>query len=399
MRVGIVAGEASGDYLGARLVRALRQRWPQLQFEGIAGPRMQAEGVHSLYPMEALSVRGYVEVLRHLPRLLAMRRALAQRFIADPPALFIGVDAPDFNLGLERRLKAAGIPAIQCVAPTVWAWRKGRLPGIRRAVSALLAVFPFEPALFTAAGIPTTYIGHPMAAELPDPPPRAATRELLRLPAQAPVIALLPGSRQSELHFHATLFLETARLLHERMPEVRFLVPLATRETRDIFQAALWQLGANGLPITVMHGHATQALTAADCGLVASGTATLEAALCGCPMVVTYRLSPLTARMVRARKHLAYVSLPNILSGDWMVPELLQEDATPVNLARALGNLMTDRALRASLELRFRELHRALQVDTESAVQQALAPWLDAAGNAHGGGRRSAPGSALPVRA
>jgi len=320
VRIGIVAGEASGDYLGARLVAALRKRWPQIEFEGIAGPRMQAEGVHSLYPMEALSVRGYVEVLRHLPRLLGIRRDLARHFIAHPPTLFIGVDAPDFNLGLELRLKRANIAAVHCVAPTVWAWRKGRLPGIRRAVTALLAIFPFEPPLFKAAGIPTSYIGHPIAAELPDPPSRAAARELLRLPAQAPVIALLPGSRQSELHYHAALFIETARLLHQRMPELRFLVPLATRETHEMFQTAIWKAAAGELPITVMHGHATQALTAADLALVASGTATLEAALCGCPMVVTYRLSALTARLVRARKHLPFVSLPNILAGDWMVP-------------------------------------------------------------------------------
>ncbi len=377
LRVAIVAGETSGDYLGAEVMAAIRARWPHVTFEGIAGPRMQAAGAVSLHPMEALSVRGYVEVLRHLPRLLRIRRALVQRLRDHPPALFIGIDAPDFNLGLARRLKTAGIPAVQCVAPTVWAWRAGRLPGIRAAVDAVLAVFPFEPSLFRKAGISTTYIGHPLAAELPDPPNRGDMRDLLRLPREALVIALLPGSRVSELQFHARLFVDTARALLQRHPEARFLVPLATRQTHAMFNTALWQAGAADLPFTLMHGHATQALTAADLALVASGTATLEAALCGCPMVVTYRLSALTAWLVRRRQKLAYLSLPNILAGTWLVPELLQEQATVTNLVRAMSNLINDRALRKDLEQRFRDLHAVLKTDSGTAIQQAVAPWLD----------------------
>ncbi len=379
MRIGIVAGEASGDYLGAEVIQAIRARWPNAEFEGIAGPRMQAAGARTLYPMSALSVRGYVEVLRHLPKLLRIRAALAAHFIARPPTLFIGVDAPDFNLGLESRLKKAGVPAVQCVAPTVWAWRAGRLPRIRAAVNAVLAIFPFEPVLFGRAGIPTTYIGHPMANELPDPPLRLQAREGLRLPADSLVVALLPGSRISELNYHADLFVETARRLHLRFPRIRFLVPLPTRETYQRFDAAIWKANASDLPITLMHGHASDALTAADATLVASGTATLEAALCGCPMVVTYRLSALTARMVRRRKQLPYVSLPNILAGHWLVPELLQEEATIANLERAMGNLLGNAALREDLEQRFRELHQALRTDTAAAIQKALAPWLEPA--------------------
>lgn len=379
MRVGIVAGESSGDYLGAQIIRALKGRWPHLQFEGIAGPKMQAEGARSLFPMEALSVRGYLEVLRHLPRLLRIRKQLAHHFIKDPPALFIGVDAPDFNLGLSRRLKQKGIPTVQCVAPTVWAWRKGRLPGIKAAVHAVLAIFPFEPDLFNRAGIPTRWMGHPLANELPNPPDRLMAREVLRIEGNGPVVALLPGSRVSELKFHARLFVETAWRLHRQFPAMRFLVPLATRQTYDIFNDAVWRYGPEqALPITLLHGHATQALTAADLALVASGTATLEAALCGCPMVVTYRLSAFTARMVRARQHLPYVSLPNILSNTWLVPELLQEEATPDNLARALKTLWSDAHARSAIKQRFRELHNSLCTDTPTAICETLAPWLDA---------------------
>jgi len=377
VRIGIVAGEASGDYLGAELIRALKTRWPQLQFEGIAGPKMQAEGAKSLYPMEALSVRGYLEVLRHLPRLLGIRRELARHFERHPPGLFIGVDAPDFNLGLSRRLKIKGIPTVQCVAPTVWAWRKGRLPSIQAAVSAVLAIFPFEPAIFKSAGIPTYWIGHPLANELPSPPNRSEAREALRILGSETVVALLPGSRISELKFHATLFVETAKQLNQQFPKLRFLVPLATRQTYDLFQEAVWRSDPNGsLPITLMHGHATQALTASDVSLVASGTATLESALCGCPMVVTYRLSAITARMVRARKHLPFVSLPNILVNDWLVPEILQEEATPENLARALGTLITDAKGRQAIEKRFLDIHASLVTNSQQAICDALAPWI-----------------------
>lgn len=378
MRIGIVAGEASGDYLGAELIRALKLRWPHLEFEGIAGPKMQAEGARSLYPMEALSVRGYLEVIRHLPRLLRIRKELAAHFELNPPALFIGVDAPDFNLGLSRRLKKTGITTVQCVAPTVWAWRKERLPSIKKAVNAVLAIFPFEPALFERAGIPTRWIGHPIASELPHPPNRTAAREALKISGTDPVIALLPGSRISELKFHAELFVKTAKRLHQKFPKIRFLVPLATRQTYDLFNEAMWRTESEGaVPITLMHGHATQAMTASDLALVASGTATLEAALCGCPMVVTYRLSSITARMVRARKHLPFVSLPNILVNDWLVPEILQEDATPENLARALANLLADGKARHTLEERFLELHGSLITDTPKAICDALAPWLN----------------------
>ncbi|HET6265375.1 MAG TPA: lipid-A-disaccharide synthase [Usitatibacter sp.] len=375
-RVAIVAGEASGDMLGAALIRALRTRWPDIEFYGIAGPRMMGEGARTLHPMEALAVRGYVEVLKSLRKILAIRRGLARELLDNPPDLFIGIDAPDFNLGLETQLKAAGIPTVHYVSPSIWAWRPERIHAIGRAVDRMLVMFPFEEALYREARIPVTYVGHPLADAMPLLPDRAEARVQLRLGGAAVPVALLPGSRMSELELHADLFIDTAKELHRRRPELRFFVPLATRETRDYFETRLYVRNAVDLPLEMLFGHARLALHAAEAAVVASGTATLEAALARCPMVITYRLNPVTYRMVMRRRILPYVGLPNILAGEFIVPELLQSDATPANLAQALGNLLDSKEAREHLHERFAKLHEDLACGHDERVVEALAPYL-----------------------
>ena len=375
-RIAIVAGETSGDVLGAALIRALISRWPDLRFEGIAGPKMIAQGARSFHPMEKLAVRGYVEVLGSLREILAIRRDLTRRLLADPPDLFIGIDAPDFNLKLEARLKAAGVPTIHYVSPSLWAWRPERIEAIARSVDRMLVMFPFEEPIYRKAGIPVSYVGHPLADEMPLEPDRAEARAQLRLGGGSVGVALLPGSRASELELHADLMIETARILAVQRPELRFFVPLATRETRDYFETRLYALEARELPITILFGHARLALYAAEAALVASGTATLEAALARCPMVVTYRLKPLSYRLVMRKALLPWFSLPNILAGEFIVPELLQDDATPANLAQALGNWLDNRVARERLRECFAALHAVLAAGHDERVLEALMPYL-----------------------
>jgi len=337
VRIGIVAGEASGDLLGSHLIAALREKMPHAEFVGIAGPKMQSAGAQTLFPMEKLAVRGYLEVLRHFREILAIRRKLKRYFLQNPPDLFIGVDAPDFNLGLEKALKAHGIPTIHYVSPSVWAWRRERVKKIANSVTHILALFPFEPQIYQDAGVPVSYVGHPMADVIPEQPDRVAMRAQLKLPQEASIIALLPGSRQSELHYMAELFIRTAQIIAAAKPDIHFLVPLVSRETRDYFEAALYRLGAENLHLKVLFGHAHAALTAANVALVASGTATLETALLKRPMVITYKLSKLSAFLMRRKGYLPYVGLPNVMAGRFIVPELLQEDATPEK-SRARAN-------------------------------------------------------------
>jgi lipid-A-disaccharide synthase len=398
MRVAIVAGEASGDMLGAALIRALRQRWPDVEFYGIAGPKMMAEGARSLYPMEKLAVRGYVEVLKHLREILGIRRGLGKQLLADRPDLFIGVDAPDFNFGLETRLKSAGIPTIHYVSPSLWAWRPERIHGIARAVDRMLVMFPFEEAIYQEAGIPVSYVGHPLADSMPLDPDRREARAQLRLGSAAVPVALLPGSRVSELELHADLVIETARELAARRPELRFFVPLATRETRDYFEERLYALEARELPITILFGHARLALHAAEVALVASGTATLEAALARCPMVITYRLNAFTYWLVKRKALLPYAGLPNILAGEFIVPELLQDDATPGNLAQAMGNWLDNKSARERLRARFAALHESLAKGHDERLVQALEPFLAKAASNHASHSYAAPDRRLAVR-
>src|SRR6185503_8557495 len=379
LTIGVVAGEASGDQLGAHLIKALRARLPQARFTGIGGPRMQAEGMEVLYPLEKLAVRGYVEVLRHYFEIVGIRRRLGAHFLKERPALFVGVDAPDFNLGLEARLKAAGIPTVHYVGPQIWAWRRGRIEHIRRAVDRMLVVFPFEQKLYEQAGVPVSYVGHPLAEILNTTPDRQAMREQLRLPAAARVIAMLPGSRAAEVEHLAGLFIETASRIAAAAPDTHFLVPLVSRQTREIFEAALYRRPAEELNLTILFGHAHDAMTAADLVLAASGTATLEAALIGRPVVIAYRMPRLSWWIMNRRPYLPYVGLPNVVAGDFVVPEFLQDEATPENLSQAMLNLLFDNTVRTRLEARFAAMADELRQDSPSLIASALVPMLKVA--------------------
>ena len=376
MRIAMVAGEASGDLLAAHLMAALKQKLPDARFVGIGGPKMQREGLEAWWPAEKLAVRGYAEVLRHYREIAGIRRQLISRLIKEKPDVFIGIDAPDFNLAVERKLKARGIPAIHYVSPSVWAWRGGRVDKIGRAVSHMLAMFPFEPAIYESRRIPVSYVGHPLADVFPLEGGRAAARARLELADDQAIFALLPGSRQSELQYMGELFIETAKRLHERFPAALFLVPLVSRETRNQFEEALWKVGAQELPIKMLFGHAQDALAAADCALVASGTATLEAALLKTPMVIAYRMSPWSWRLMKRMRYQPWVGLPNILAGRFVVPEFLQDEATPDNLAQALGNLLVDAPVRARLEAVFDGIHRQLRQGTAEKAAAAILPYL-----------------------
>jgi lipid-A-disaccharide synthase len=374
--IGIVAGEASGDLLGSHLMAALKEACPGVQFVGIGGPKMQSVGMEVLFPMERLAVRGYVEVLRHYAGIVGIRRKLKKYFLSNRPDLFIAVDAPDFNLDLERALKTNGIPTVHYVSPSIWAWRGERIRKIRHAVSHMLALFPHEPKIYRDAGVPVTYVGHPLAGLLPDRPKRAEMRESMRIPSQASVFAFLPGSRQSEVKQLARTYIETARLILQQVPGARFLVPLTSRETRAIFDQALYDCGAQELPVTLLFGHAQDAMIAADIVLVASGTATLECALLKRPMVITYKMPALSWWLIKRKRYQPYVGLPNILSGHFVVPELLQEDATPENLAQALLNLLNDKDAVMQLEETFRALHQMLRQNTAQKAAAAILPYL-----------------------
>lgn len=371
MRIGVVAGEASGDQLGEALIGAVRTRYPEAQFEGIAGPRMMAMGAVSWYPMEALAVRGYAEVLSSLPRLLWIRHRLRQHFLAHPPDCFVGIDAPDFNLGLERSLKEAGIPTLQLVAPTVWAWRPERLSAIGRSVSGLLSIFPFEKPLFEQAGIPLTYVGHPLVQRLPAP---AAGAKSTLTPGDGTTtwVALLPGSRRSELKYHGNLFLEVAYRLHQDFPQVRFAVPLINPLTRQQFERQRSAPRYANLPLEVFEEDGARVLASAELALVASGTATLEAALLECPTILTYRLSGITAWLFRRKRVSPFVGLPNIILGREVVPEILQEEATPERLTEALAELLRNPEKRAVMRCDFRQIRQLLQADTAGEMLRGL---------------------------
>jgi lipid-A-disaccharide synthase len=379
VHIGMVAAEASGDLLGAHLIGALKERRPQLRFSGIGGPKMIAQGFESDVPIDRLGVRGYAEVIRHYREIIGIRRRIAARMLAERPAVFIGVDSSDFNLDLERKLKEAGIPAIQYVSPAIWAWRGWRLRRIARSATHLLALFPFEPALYEKAGLPVTYVGHPLADVIPMDPDKAKARTELRVPAGSRVIALLPGSRRSELHYMADLFVKTARRLLQDLPDAYFVCPTASRETREMFQAALHRNEANDLPLTLLFGHSHEALAAADIALVASGTATLETALFKTPMVIAYRQSPVSWALMRRMGYLPYIGLPNILAGEHVIPEFLQDKATPGALADALLDLAHDAGAQRRQIEKFCKIHAILRQNTAQKAADAVLAVLDAA--------------------
>jgi lipid-A-disaccharide synthase len=379
LRVGMVAGEASGDLLAAQLIGALKGRGRPMLFAGIGGPRMAAQGFQSQFPMDKLSVRGYAEALRHYREIMGIRRRLAKALLAERPDLFIGVDSSDFNLGLERRLKDGGIPTVHYVSPSVWAWRRWRMRAIARAVSRILVMLPFEAPLYEKAGIPVTYVGHPLADLIPLKPNRQEARAQLRLPQGKLIVALLPGSRRSELHYMASAFVLAAHRLRQEVQDVHFVCPMVTRDTRDMFERAVHEHQRNDLPLTLLFGHSHEALAAADLALVASGTATLETALFKTPMVIAYRQSPITWALMRPMLYLPYVGMPNILAGERLVPELLQDQATPAALAAALLDLLRDSAAQRRQVARFAEFHELLRRNAAEKAADAVLEVLDRA--------------------
>ncbi len=372
----MVAGEPSGDLLGAHLISAVTARLPEARFVGIGGPKMRAAGMEVLFPLEKLAVRGYVEVIRHYLEIVGIRNRLAQHFLRQPPALFIGVDAPDFNLDLELKLKRSGVPTVHYVSPSIWAWRGGRIHKIRRAVSKMLLVFPFELALYQKAGIPAAYVGHPLADMLCNVPDRGAMREQLHLPASGTVIALLPGSRVSEVEQMGGLFVDAALRIAAAVPDAMFLVPLATRETRDLFETELLRRETGGLRLNILFGHAHEAMSAADVVLAASGTATLEAALLRRAVVITYRMPRVSYWLMNFRRYQPYIGLPNILAGEFLVPEFLQDRATPENLSQAVIDMLSDNEARARLEARLGELGRELRQNSAERAAREILPLL-----------------------
>ncbi len=373
MRIGLVAAEPSGDQLAAGLMRRIAELRPDACFEGIGGRAMMEAGLESWAPMERLSVMGLVEVLGRLPELLRLRRELARRWRRNPPDLFIGVDAPDFNLGLETLLKQQGVPTVHYVSPTIWAWRPKRAEKIRRAADLVLSIFPFEKAFLDRHGLRSAYVGHPMAADYPLQPDQAAARQALGLKADAPVLALLPGSRRGEVKRLAPPFLEAARLCAESLPGLRVVTPLATERTREDYRQACDRHG-QGLDITLVRNNTRQALEAADVVLVASGTATFEALLCKRPMVVGYRLNPLTHGIIRGLNMLKieHVAMANLLSGEPLAAEYLQGRCTGKNLAAAVLDLFHDPARRARIEAAYRRVHEGLIVDTNDLAARAV---------------------------
>ena len=373
LRIGMVAAEPSGDLLAGHLITALKSRRPSIEFAGIGGPRMLAQGFTSHYPIEKLSVRGYAEVLRHYPEIMGMRRRLGSSLIQERPDLFIGVDSGDFNLDLERRLKNAGIPAMHYVSPSVWAWRGWRIKKIARSVNHILVMFPFEEPLYRKAGVPVTYVGHPLADVIPMKPDKVEARAQLRLPQGKLVVALLPGSRRSEMHYMAEAFILAAHRFRQEVHDVHFVCPTVTRQTRDMFELALHRHQRTDLPLTLLFGHSHEALAAADLALVASGTATLETALFKTPMVIAYRQSPITWALMRSMLYLPYVGMPNILAGERLVPELLQDQATPAALSAALLALLRDQAAQKRQVERFHDFHHLLrQNNAEKAADAVL---------------------------
>ncbi|OHE59051.1 MAG: lipid-A-disaccharide synthase, partial [Thiobacillus sp. GWE1_62_9] len=349
----MVAGEASGDLLGAHFVAALKQNHPNLRAAGIAGPRMVEAGVRAIYPSDTLAVNGYVEVLRHLPELLWIRSRITRHFLRERPRVFVGIDAPDFNFTLESKLKQAGIPTVHFVSPSIWAWRPERIHRIKQAVSHMLVVFPFEAQIYRDAGIPVSYVGHPLADVIPLEPDTAAARTALGLES-GPVIALLPGSRLSEVTRHARLMLDAAVRIRRQHADAQFVLPAANEAAARLIRQASQGLD---VPLHILAGKSHTALAACDVALVASGTATLEAALFKKPMVITYRVPALTAYLMRKKALQPWIGLPNILARDFVVPERVQEAATPENLANDALAWLADAPRREAAVETFRAMH------------------------------------------
>lgn len=377
LRVGIVAGESSGDQLGAGLVREILERHPDAQVEGIAGPLMEAAGCRVIEPAEKLSVMGLAEVLGHLPELLRVRARLIRHFLANPPDVFVGVDAPDFNLGVEARLKTAGIPTVHYVSPSVWAWREKRAERIGRSADRVLCLFPFEPEIYARHDVDAVFVGHPLADAIPDHTEPTAARRALGLDPERRWLAVLPGSRKSEVGRLGPVFLRTCRRLQHSHPELGFVAPMATPRLRALFESQL-ERHAPGLPFELIDGRARDVLGAADAVLLASGTAALEAMLVKRPMVVAYRLNAVTHFLVRALRLLRVprYSLPNVLAGRELVPEYMQDRARPDLLAGAISELLADAGRRERQVQAFAALHAGLRRNADASAAEAVLSML-----------------------
>jgi len=373
MRIGIVAGEPSGDLLGARLIAALKRELPGAQFEGVGGPEMIAAGCRSIVPMDELTVVGLTEVIGKFLSLLATRRRLIKHFLKSPPDLFVGVDYPGFNLGLEEILRRHGIRTAHYVSPQVWAWRTWRVRKIRRAVDRILVLFPFEVPFYAKHGIKAIFVGHPLAEEIDGNLDAKEMRRRLNLDPDRPTVALFPGSRTSEVKALAGTFVETAKWLSDRHPDIQFAVPFVSRQTRLEFEAAIKRSQAWDLPISRFHGHSRKVMAAADVVLLASGTATLEAMLSNRLMVVTYRVSPVSYVIMKALAHIRLVAMPNHLAGSHLVPELIQREARPELLGRAVDRYLHRPAYARDVLRRFRELAAQLGTGTAANAARALA--------------------------
>lgn len=369
-RIAIAAGERSGDQLGAALIRALREHLPDVHFEGIAGEAMQSEGCEVLYPLERLSVMGFSEVAGRYVSLMRVRRRLAKCWLTERrPDVFIGIDAPDFNLGLERRLKAHGVRTVHYVSPSVWAWRRYRVRGIRKSIDRMLTLFPFESDFYKAEDIRVDYVGHPMADEIPLEPDQVSARRGLGLAADGPIVALLPGSRGTEVGQLAELMLDTAQWLLSRQPHLHFVVPAANPTLQSAIEALVCK---RNLPLTVTAGAAREAMIASDVVLLASGTATLEAMLCKRPMVITYRVSALTYHLMKAMLHVKHVGLPNILAGVEIVPERLQHDAVPSRLGQDVLDWLNRPDEVAKLQTCFATMHETLRCNASHMAASSV---------------------------
>jgi lipid-A-disaccharide synthase len=379
LRVGIVAGESSGDQLGAALITALRERVPELECFGVAGPKMIAAGCEAWAGAEELAVMGLTEVVRHLPRLLRLRAALAHRFRTCRPDVFVGIDAPEFNLGLAKRLHAQGLTTVQYVSPQVWAWRQGRVRDIGRACDLVLCLLPFETAFYSSHGVQAAFVGHPLADQIPLEADRAGARAALGLGQSATVVALLPGSRVGEVARLAADFLRAAAWLAERRPELEFIAPMATVRAREAFDSKRTEVPA-APKVLLLEGRAQQALAACDAAIVASGTATLETLLSRRPMVVAYRLGALTAFLLRRLRlvKVPYFSQPNLLVGRPLVPELFQEQVSGAALGEALLGRLSDREYLRELDAEFRKVHQTLRGGAAARAAEAILALLRA---------------------
>lgn len=373
----MVAGETSGDLLAGLLLGGMRARWPRLHAAGIGGPRMAAQGFDAWWSHEKLAVHGFnLEVLRRFREIWTIRERLAERLLADRPQVFVGVDAPDFNLGLEARLKARGVKTVHFVSPSIWAWRGGRIHKVHRSVDHMLCLFPFEPEIYQRAGIAATFVGHPLADTIALEVPRTAARQALGLTEGVPLVAVLPGSRGGEIRQIAPTFLQAVALMARQRPELRFVLPVVPG-LRPLIEPMVRE-HAPEAPLTLLDGQSHEALAACDVTLIASGTATLEAALFKRPMVIAYRLSPLSWQIMKRMGYLPWVGLPNILARDFVVPERLQHEANPSQLAGDVLAWLDAPARAEAVQQRFLEMHLSLRQNTARAATDAIAQVIEA---------------------